>query len=591
MELLLVAIILLTLLSFAFEWMPIDQTALVCLGLLVVTRLISGVEAIAGFSNPAVITVMMMLILSESLTRSGIVSRFGHRLAALAGRSPLRSGALLLLFCGGVSAFINNTAAVSILIPLALQLAKQYRFSPSKILLPLSYMAILGGTCTLVGTSTNLLVSALAVSHGGEPFAMFDFLPLGMILLVVGGLYLLLVGHRILPSRAALSPLAHRYRLGGYLTELKVPATSKLVGTTVVSEQVSDRFMLNVLEILRGKRKIAVDLRNTTIRAEDVLLVRGTPEHLIQFRDHFHLLMLTDTKLAAGDLSDERNILAELQLAPTSELAQRSIREIDFRNRFGAFVLALNRTGETIRSKIASIPLKAWDTLLVFGPRSRIEALYLQDDFIPLEELDLAFRRPSSLRWWLQVLAIPAAVGLAALGVFSILEASILGVVTLLATGALKVQRAYKAVDWSIIFLIASMIPLGTAMENSGLAEHLANWTVDAGRSLGPYGIVCVVYLATALTTEVVTNNAAVILMVPVATTMAQQLGVDPKPLLMTVAYAGSSGFLTPMGYQTNAMVYGPGRYRFLDYVRLGLPIKLIFWILSTLMIPHLWPL
>ncbi len=590
MEILLVVILLVTLASFVFEWMPIDQTALVCLGFLVATRLVSGQEAIAGFASPAVITVMMMLILSESLTQSGVITRFGHRLSKMAERSPLRAGTLLLLFTAAVSGFINNTAAVSILIPVSLQLAKHHHFSPSKILMPLSYMAILGGTCTLIGTSTNLLVSALAEDHGYPGFGMFDFLPLGVLLTVIGGLYLM-VGYRLLPSRAGLSPLAHRYRLGGFLTELRVPANSKLIDRTVVSEQISDRFRLNVLEILRDKQKISVDLRNTAIREDDVLLVRGTPEDLIQFRDHFGLLMLTDTKLGKTDLADDRNILAELQLTPSSTLVQRSIREIDFRNRFGAFVLALNRTGEMVRAKITSIPLKAWDTLLVFGPRGRVEALYQQDDFIALDELDIPVRRPSNLRWWLQVGVIPVAVTLAATGVFSILEASILAVVTLLVTGTLKIQRAYKAIDWSVIFLIAAMIPLGTAMENSGLAGHLGQWIVEASTSLGPYALIFVVYVATAVITEVVTNNAAAILMVPVATTISGQLGIDPKPLLMAVAYAGSSSFLTPMGYQTNAMVYGPGRYRFMDYVRLGAPLKVIFCVVSTVAIPWLWPL
>jgi di/tricarboxylate transporter len=553
---LLIAVIAFALLAFVLEWMPIDHVALVSLGLLLLFGLVSGEEAIAGFSNPAVITVLMMLVLSSALVRSGVVSRFGHRIARLSGASPRVAFVTLILFTSAVSAFINNTAAVAILIPVALQLAKHYHISPSRVLLPLSYGAILGGSITLVGTSTNLIVSALAVDHGAAPISMFELAPLGLVFLVVGGAYIALASD-VLPIREeAGGSLTRKYELGGFLTEIRIPAGSPLVGRTVVSEKVSDRFRLNVLEILRGKRKIAVDLRNTPLAPEDVLIVRGAPEDLVGFKDHFGLLMLTDTKLQDSDLADAHNLLAEVQLAPSSALAGASVQEINFRQRFSVFVLAIDRTGEAIRDKVASIPLKAWDTLLVFGPRARVEALYEQADFIPLEEHDLHLARPP--RWWIPLVVVPTVVLLAALGVLS-------------------------------IFLIAALIPLGTAMENTGLATHVADVVVRVGAAWGPIAVLSLVYLLTASITEGISNNAAAILMVPIAAQVALTLGVDPRPFFVAVAFAGSTSFLTPMGYQTNAMVFGPGRYRFGDYIRFGWPLKIVFWALATWLIPVIW--
>lgn len=586
---LLILVILFAILSFAFEWLPIDVTALVTLGLLLLFGLVTPDQAIEGFSNPAVITVMMMFILSEGLVRSGIVKRLGHRLTYVSGHSHWWAIVLLLLLAAFVSAFINNTAAVSILIPVGLQLSKHYDVSASKILLPLSYVAILGGTCTLIGTSTNLIVSAMSATHGEGAFTVFEFLPLGLVFLATGLVYLLVFGMRTLPSYGPQRSLTGKYALGGFLTEMTIPSGSKIVGQTVLDERVHERFRIHVLEVLRNKQRIAVDLRNTELEPDDVLIVRGAPEDLVHFRDYFGLLMLTDTKLQDTDLADEQNILAEIQLSPVSTIVGETIKELDFRRRFGAFVLALSRTGETVRSKLTSIPLESWDTLLVFGPRSRVEALYGQEEFIGLQELELPLSPPR--RWWVSLVVVIAVVVAAALGVVSILEASILGVVVTVVVGALSIQQAYKAIDWSVIFLIACLIPLSTAMENSGLAASLGEMIVGSGDQFGAVAVLSIVYLVTAVVTEIMSNNAAAIVMVPIALTAAEALGVDAKPFLMAICFAGSASFLTPMGYQTNAMVYGPGGYRFLDYLRTGWPLKIALWALGTVLIPLLWPL
>jgi di/tricarboxylate transporter len=585
----LLGIVAFALLAFALEWLPIDVVALTSLGLLLLFGLVTPQEAISGFSNPAVVTVMMMFILSYGLISTGLISKVGHRIAMVAGRSFTPAAFTLLVVCALLSAFINNTAALAIFMPLGIQLSQHYKVSPSKILLPLSYVSIVGGTCTLIGTSTNLLVGSLAERNGMPAFRIFEFLALGGILLTVGILYIALVPLRFLPARSDPSSLTRKYSLASFLTEIRIPEGSRLVGRTVVEEQISERFQLNVLEILRGEQKISIELRNTPLRTGDVLIVRGATESIVAFREQYGLLLLTDVKLEDSDLSDENNILAEIQISPVSRLSGLSIKEIDFRRRYGVFVLALNRTGEMIHDKLASIPVRQWDTLLVFGPRTRVGALLASDDFVSLQELDLKLHL--TRRWWISVAVIPVVVILASLGVMSILKASILGVVVLVLSRGITIQQAYEAINWTVIFLLAAILPLGLAMEKTGLAALIGQTIAAAGSAWGPLAVLSLIYLTTALLSEIVSNNSTAVLMVPIAITAADTLGLEAKPMLMAVAYAASASFLTPVGYQTNAMVFGPGGYRFRDYVLFGMPLKLAFWVLSTLLIPLIWPL
>lgn len=585
----LVVVILFTITAFVREWLPMDAIALTTLGVLLLFGFVSTEDAVAGFANTAVITVLMMFILSEGLVQSGLVTKAGYRIADLTGTSHWKASILLLILVGLISGFINNTAAVSVFMPVAIHLARHFKISPSKLLLPLSYTAVFGGTLTLLGTSTNLLVDSLARKQGLPPFEVFEFFGLGSILFVIGLTYNVLVPMRYLAPRTILSSLTRQYHLTGFLTELRVPEGSKLVGRTVVQEQISGKFQMNVLEILRGPAKISTDIRHTELQADDILLVRGGMEDILAFKEQFGLLLLTDVKLKDSDLSDAHTILSEFQLAPTSSLVGSTLKEIDFRRRFGCFVLALNRTGGYVREKIALIPLRQWDTLLIFGPRSRVEALEEVEDFVALGERDLKIHL--SRKWWISAATIPMVVFLAATGVMPILKAAILGVVVLIVTRSLTMQQAIRSIDWTVIFLLALIQPLGTAMENTGLAAWIGHSLGTVGTNLGPVVLLSVIYFVTSLLTSFFSNNATAVLMVPISITAAATLGVDPKPYLIAVCYAASASFMTPMGYQTNAMVYGPGNYRFTDYLKFGAPLNLIFWIVATFLIPVFWPL
>jgi di/tricarboxylate transporter len=583
--LLLLGIIALTVLAFAREWLPMAAVSLTTLALLLAFGLVSPEEALTGFSNEAVITVLMMFWLSEALVRSGLVAKLGYRIAELSGSSGRMASLLLLGLAATISAFINNTAVVSIFLPIALHLARHYRFSPSKILLPLSWAALFGGCVTLFGTSTNILVSALSPIG---PLGVFDFTPFGLVMTVAGLGYTALVALPYLPSRTILSSLTRQYHLAGYLTELRVPAGSRLVGQTVVDERVSERFQLNVLEILRGEEKISTNLRAEPLQAGDVLMVRGGVEDIIAFREQYGLLLLTDVKLSDRDLSDQHTILAEVQLTPVSGLVGSTLQEVDFRRRFGCFVLAINRTGGHIRDKVARVALRPWDLLLVFGPRPRVEALYGEEDFQPLAERETPLRL--TRRWWLSAAVTAGVIGVSAAGLVPIHVAAILGAALLFVTRGVTVQHAIRGTDWSVILMLATFLPLGIAMRNTGLADLLSQALTAVGSSQGPRVMLSVFYLSASLLTSFFSNNGTAVLMVPIGVGAATQLGVDPKPFLMAVAFAASCDFMTPVGYQTNAMVYGPGNYRFTDYLKFGGPLNFGFWILASLLLPILYP-
>ena len=587
MTALVVLLLVFMLVASAFEWLPVEVVGLVVLAGLLASGVLSLDEAMSGFADPAVLTVLLMMVLSESVAESGVVSRVGHLISGQARGSHRGAVALLFLAAGALSMFINNTAAVAIFIPVAIQIAKLQRRSPSRYLLPINYAAIVGGTCTLIGTSTNILVSSLSQARGVAPFTMFEFLPMGLVFVSLALVYSLVLV-RFLPERGDSSSLTTKYELAPYLTEVRVPAGSRLVGRTVVDENVSDRFHLNVLEVVRGDERIAYQIRSTVIEAGDILIVRGTMEDIVACKEQLGLLLLSDTKLTDRELSDRENVLIEIQLSPTSTLEGMSLKEVDFRRRFGAFVLALARAGEVIREKLALIPLRRWDVLLIFGPRRMVEQLVRSDDFLPLQESDLRLRLHR--RWWLHVSTLVAVVLAATVFDVDILKAAFLGVVVLFASRTVRVQKIYRSIHWSVFFLLAATIPLGIAVERTGLATATGAWLAERGGAAGPWVALSLLYLATMIATEILSNASTAVLMVPVALSTAAALGVDPKPFLMAVAFAASNGFVTPVGYQTTAMVYGAGNYRYRDFLAAGIPLNLLFWIVASALIPHFWP-
>lgn len=590
-SLLFLAIIFVAFILFIKEIFPIDVTALALLAILLATDLLTIEEAISGFSNQAVLTVGLMFILSSALVKTGFLEVVADRLSS-GNRAPWATITLFLIITSISSAFINNTAAVAIFIPLALHLSGRLNISPSKLLIPLSYAGIYGGTITLIGTSTNLLVNSIAVDNGIAAFTMFEFSRMGLIFLIFGTLYTAFIVPKILPARIAVSSLTQNYRLSPYLTEMKIDSASPLIDSSLTKRQIGKNYGVDILAVIRGDFRFDSDFRNLTLKAGDILLVHGTLEHFIELRDKESMLLLTDMKIDQSELLGTESTIVEGLVTQGSELIGSTLRDLDFRNTYDGFVVAVRREEKTLRERVSRIPLQFADTLLIFLPKNRINSLSNQNGLAILQELDLDIHKVRF--WWLSIAVIPLIMITAAMGWMNILEAALIGTVILLLARSISIQEAYRAINWSVIVLIAAFVPVGIAMERSGAADIVASSIIRGGNlfsaDIAPFASLSLLYLVAAILTASLSNNTAAIVLVPVALAISQQLGIDPRGMLLAVCFGASTSFMTPMGYQTNLMVYGPGRYQFKDFLIAGLPLNLAFWVLASIYIPKFWP-
>jgi len=578
---------------FVKEIFPLDVTALLVLVIFLVMGNLTLEEAISGFSNQAVITIAILFVLSHAMQKSGILEYGVVRLNKLTERSKLLGLSVFLISIAFASAFVNNTAIVAIFIPLTIRMAQQYNLSPSKLLIPLSYIAIIGGTLTLVGTSTNLLVNSIYVNTTlAEPLGMFEFSRYGIFILIIGLLYIIFAVPLILPSRTVTTSLTQSYHMGGYLTELKVTQESPMVGRTFIERAINKNYDITVLDIIREGKVISKNIRNTIIHPDDVLFVRGSLENFLRMKEVEKVTMLTDEKLTQDELIHDNNTLVECVLTNQSDLAGKSLMEINFRRRFGSFILAIRREGAILRRKIAHVVLQYFDTLLVYGPRDKIKELSESGNFIVLGEIEATLQKHRF--WWVSLVVIISTVTLAALGLVPILKGALVGLILLMVLRVISPNETYQAINWQVIILIAALIPVGIVIQKSGTADWLATAMYQAVElfdpALRPVVMVSLIYLVTMILTEMVSNAATAIIMTPIAISIAMQIGLDPKPFIFSVCFAASASFITPIGYQTNLMVYGPGGYKFSDYIKVGLPLAISLWIMATFLIPVLWP-
>ena len=587
-------VITLMFILFVGELFPLDVTALSILAVVLVLGYISPEEAISGFANPAVITIALLFVLSHALQKSGILEYMVIRLNKLTERSRFLGLFVFLISVALASAFVNNTAIVAIFIPLTIRLAQKYNLSPSKLLMPLSYIAIIGGTLTLVGTSTNLLVNSIYVNtiSSSPPLGMFEFAKFGLVMLVIGVAYLLIAVPFLIPSRTVTSSLTKSYHMGGYLTELKVSEESPLVGRTCKERAVNKNYDITVLDILRDGKLISKNIRDTIIYPEDILFVRGSLENFLRMKEVEKVTMLTDEKLTQDELIHDDNTLVECLITNRTDLVGKSLMEINFRRRFGSFILAIRREGEILRKKIAHVVLQAFDTLLIYGPIEKIKELSDSGDFIVLGEIEATLQKHKY--WWVSVAVILGTVILAALGIVPILKGALIGAIFLLVIRVITANEAYQSINWQVIVLIAALIPLGIVIQKSGTSFWIGTVLNDIANAFDPLIrptiMLSLIYLVTIILTETTSNAATAIIMTPIAISAAQQMGLDPRTFVFAVCFAASASFITPIGYQTNLMVYSPGGYKFTDYVRVGLPLAIVLWCMATWLIPILWP-
>ncbi|MEL1231591.1 MAG: SLC13 family permease [Candidatus Neomarinimicrobiota bacterium] len=579
---------------FVTEMFSIDVTAMILLTILFMLGYLTPSEALSGFSNPAVITIAFLFIISRALQKTRILEYLIVRVRRLADKSILIGRAVYLFTIGVASAVVNNTAIVAIFMPVSIRLAQKYKMSPSKMLIPLSYSAILGGTLTLVGTSTNLLVNSIYVKVPGvEPMGMFEFFKYGAILMVVGLLYILFIAPMILPSRTSTSSLTKSYRLGGYLTEMRITAESPLNGRTCLERGINKNYDVMVLDILRDNKMITNMIRLTKLKEGDILFVRGTLENFLRMKEVEKVALLTDEKLTQEELEQEDNVVLECLITDKSDLVGKSLMTSNFRRRFGSFILAIRREGTIVREKIAHVILSAYDTLLVYGPKNKVNELSKTNEFVVLGEVDAELRKQRF--WWMTIVVIIGTIALAAFGFMPIVKSAMLGVVILLALKILTPQESYQSINWQVIILISALIPVGIVIQKTGTAGWIAGLISSATESVPsewqPRVLLALIYFITIFLTEISSNAATAIIMTPISIAVAQQMGFDPRAFVFAVAFAASASFITPVGYQTNLMVYGPGGYKFSDYIRVGFPLAFIFWIMAVFILPILWPI
>lgn len=590
METLIVSSILfLAVVLFITELVPIDLTALLVTALLIVTQILTPTEGFAGFSNPAPITVISLLVLSAGLIRTGVVNKLGQKVSALGGYSETSQLAVIFPVVAVLSAFINNTAAVAMFLPIVLSIAREKHLRPSKLLLPLSYAAILGGTCTYIGTSTNIIVGTIYAAGNHPPFRMFEFTGLGLVLLTVGTLYMLTIGQRNLPLRSTETSLTESYLLREYLTELVIRPNSQLVGKMLKETSLSKTLEIEVLEIQRGQQKLWLFLHEITLEKNDILIVKGKLEDILRIRDTEGIDILAEIKLSDQDLQSEDITLAEAVISPNSSLIGKTLKKADFRQVYQATALAIRRHGAQIREKVGRVRLHSGDMLLLLVKKNILESLKQDTDFLLILEESLT----SDFRVSKVPIAISIFLGviiMAAFQVLPIMVAALFGALLMVCTRCITLPEAYRAIDWRIIILIGGTLALGTAMEKTGTARFIAEGLIGWTGGLGPIVLIGVFYLLTMVMTEIMSNNATAALMTPIAISIANQGAWDPRPFAFCVAFAASSSFLTPIGYQTNTMIYGPGGYRFTDFIKVGSVLSLLNWITATLLIPLIWP-
>jgi len=582
------ALLVATVYLFVSERLRVDLVALLALAALAVTGVLEPEAALAGFANPATVTIAALFILSAALLRAGAGQLAGQVMVSLFSRGQWLGLALLMVGVGAISAFINNTAAVAMLMPVVLGVCGKIGTSPSKLLMPLSFASMFGGVCTLIGTSTNLLVSQIAVEHGARPFGMFEFAPLGLVFFALGVGYMLTLGDRLLPERREADDLTTTFEMADYLTDVVLDEDAASAGVRLDRAPVVRELDLDVLEVRREGRRVSLPRGETMLLPGDVLRVRSTLEGIRELAQREDVSLAPTVRWRDEELDTADILLLEVVIPTGSALAGTSLERSGFRNTFGATVLAIRRRGKVVHDQLKKVPLAPGDSLLLEVRRSRLAPLRSSRDLIIVSEGELAeFRRDKLVA---SSLILAAVVATAALGIFPIVVSALAGCVALVLTRCLSLEEAYAAVDWRIVFLLAGVLGLGRALEGTGGAALLSDLVVGWLAPLGPVAVLAGLYLLTSLLTEAMSNNATAVLLAPVAIATAELLGVDSRPFLMAVTFAASASFMTPVGYQTNTLVYGPGRYRFSDYTRVGLPLNLLFWLAATLLIPRIWP-
>lgn len=573
---------------FATEKLRVDVIALLVLISVTLTGLIDPAQAFSGFANPAVITVWAVYIVSGGLFATGIAGILGERILAIAGHSEVRLIAVLMLGAGLLSAFMNNIGATAVLLPAAVGISRRSGIPLSKLLIPLSFASLLGGNMTMIGTPPNVLASSLLTDRGLPALRFFDFTPTGIVVFVTGIVYMVLIGRHLLPARQPQN-VQEAYNLREYFSEVRILEQSKLAGKTLAESRLGSDYDLNVVAIIAVDNNRQIPHRDHCFQAGEILVVEGKLDDLMRAKESLGIAIEAEHKLELSAFTSENEVTIEAVLAPRSRITGKTLRETHFRDRYGFTALAIHRQGRVILERLRDVRLQFGDTLLLRGRKSQLPALQASEDFLVLEPVNYTSHRlnkaPLAGGILLLVLALTMFANL------HISLAMVIGAVLMVLTGCLTMDEAYQSIDWRSIFLIAGMLPLGLAMENTGTARFLAERIVGLVGPLGPLAVLAGIYILASLITEPMSNAAAAVLMVPIGIDAALSLGADPRPFVLAIVIGASTSFLTPVGHQSNILVMEPGGYRFTDYTKVGAPLNVALLIAIMIFLPLFWPL
>ena len=586
--LLTLSIIVVAVILFATEKLRVDIIALLVLLTLVLSGLLDADQAFLGFASPAVITVWAVYIVSGALFKTGVTDILGVWISRLAGNSEPRLIAIIMLTCGTMSAFMNNIGATAMLLPAVVGISQKSGIRLSKLLIPLAFASLLGGNMTQIGTPPNILATSILADRGLPTFGFFDFTPTGIIVFLAGVLYMVLVGRFLLPSHTNVEN-AQAAKLREYVTEVRVLAESRLIGHSLAKAHLDDEFGLSVLSLIREGEKVSRIDSETVIQADDLLIVSGDVKNLIEADNRLGIVIEPDFKFQLADLDTNSVHVFEAVLPSRSEFAGRTVRETRFRDRYGFTVLAIWRQGEVLVSRLGNVKLRAADVLLLKGARKNMQDLQQNNRVLVLEPLDLDRQRKKKAPLAIGILGLVLL--LTTFAGFHISTAMVIGSVLMVLTGCLTMDEAYQSIEWRSVFLIAGMLPLGTVMESTGTAQFLADSIVSFAGAWGPIAVLAGIYILAGLITEPMSNAAATVLMVPIAIDIALELGANPQSFVLAVVIGASTSFLTPVGHQSNVLVFGPGGYRFADFTRVGWLLNVVLVVVALLVIPLFWPL
>ena len=570
-----------TLFMFIWEKIAIDITSLIAMALLMLTGVLTTKEGIAGFSNDATVTILFLFLLSAGLEKTGAVNLVGKAMIKYIGKNQKMAFVAVILVCGLISAFLNNTAVVIIFMPIVFKIAKFTNQSPSKLLMPLSFAAIMGGTLTLIGTSTNLVVNGVVVEHGYEPFGMFEVTPTGLILFITFFLYMYFIGIKLIPARRSAESLTEDYDLKDFLTEIIIQPGSPFLGKRIFDTPLVTELSLEVVEISDAKGTLWLPDDYELLEENDSVMVRGSASDIMLLKQMQGVTFKQTFDVDDIDLKSNETALIEVVIGPNSSLARSTFKEIDFRDLYDAIPLAVRRQGEIIEGRLDEIELRFGDDLLLEIKKDSFDQLKRGGDFVFTQEIEKEVIDKKKV--WITSGILLMVILTSAFEILPIIQGAIIGTILMFLFKCITIREAYREVDWRIIFVLAALLPLGTALEKTGAAEMLAGYMETYISGYGPFITLFVLFAVTSIITSLMSNQATAALLSPIAISLGVQMGIDPKPLLFAVMFAASTCYLTPLGYQTNIMIYGPGNYKFVDFIKVGGLLSLISGIVVSL--------